>query len=576
VALDAGRFLHPLFARLVRWEAQRIVRRFHRSLADPRHTQLRVLLEKLRRNADSDFGRRCSIAAVRSIEDFRRAVPITTYADYEPFIDRVRHGDSGAMFGPGQKLHMFAMTSGTAGRPKYIPVTGHFLREYRRGWMTWGIQAFLDHSEAFESRILQLVSPMDDETAPCGLPCGAMSGLTAHVQRKGARNIYVIPPAVARLKNTAQKYYVALLLALRCPRLIILSANPSTLLGLARALDEDKESLLRDLRDSRVSDSLDLPPDIRREIQRRLRPASRRVAELERHVVADGALLPRAAWQIPFLGCWKGGTLSLYLREFPRYFGGAVVRDIGLIASEGRMTVPLGDEGSAGVLDLESNFFEFVPARDGRRADDRALLPHELEVGGEYFLLITNSAGLYRYDIGDVVRVVDRQGNMPRLEFLNKGAHYSSLTGEKLSEHQVVEAVNRALADCGARLSSYALAPVWSEDAPHYVLIAEQGDLASGAAPRFAAAVDALLSGLNVEYNSKRSSGRLTALTVRLVAPGAWRDYDLRMIAERRRGIEQYKHKFLANDVQFERQFPALAEFDPPARPGPADERTAS
>ena len=403
MALDAGRFLHPLFARLVRWEAQRIVRRFHRSLADPRHTQLRVLLEKLRRNADSDFGRRCSIAAVRSIEDFRRAVPITTYADYEPFIDRVRHGDSGAMFGPGQKLHMFAMTSGTAGRPKYIPVTGHFLREYRRGWMTWGIQAFLDHSEAFESRILQLVSPMDDETAPCGLPCGAMSGLTAHVQRKGARNIYVIPPAVARLKNTAQKYYVALLLALRCPRLIILSANPSTLLGLARALDEDKESLLRDLRDSRVSDSLDLPPDIRREIQRRLRPASRRVAELERHVVADGALLPRAAWQIPFLGCWKGGTLSLYLREFPRYFGGAVVRDIGLIASEGRMTVPLGDEGSAGVLDLESNFFEFVPARDGRRADDRALLPHELEVGGEYFLLITNSAGLYRYDIGDVV-----------------------------------------------------------------------------------------------------------------------------------------------------------------------------
>lgn len=554
---DDPHLLQSLLGHLVFWEARRMGRRFRRALEHAQAVQQRTLLDKVRRNASSRYGRERSFAAIRSVDDFRRALPISTYADVEPYIDQVRSGDVGAMFGGRQKLHMFAMTSGTTSRPKYIPVTDCFLQEYRRGWMTWGVHAYLQYPEALQGSILQLVSAIDDEYSPSGLPCGAMSGLTAQMQRGALRRVYVLPGEAVKLKDTATKYYVALLLALGRRVLIVASANPSTLLGLSRALDERSEELIRDVRDGRLSASVDVPGDVRRAVEARLRPDPQRAIRLEAARAAAGALRPKDVWRQPFIGCWKGGTLSLYLREFPRYFGNVPVRDIGLVASEGRMTIPLADEGSSGVLDIESQFFEFLPARDGVRDGDRTLLPHELQVGGEYFLILTNSAGLYRYDIGDVVRVTGFIGPSPLVEFLNKGAHYASLTGEKLSEHQVVEAVNRALAETGGQLASYCLAARWHETAPHYVLMVERPDVGRGVAGELLAGrVDALLRELNIEYNAKRASGRLGPIALKVIPAGSWREYDLRTIAERRRGIEQYKHKFLVGDVAFERGFP--------------------
>ena len=569
MAREVARIFQPLLGRAAAWQARRMMRGFHRSLHRFREVQERTLLEKVARNADSDVGRRFGFASVRSTDDFRRAVPLTTYDDYEASIDEVRRGRPQAVFGPGQTLHMFAMTSGTTRRPKYVPVTDAFLGEYRRGWTTWGIQAYLDHPAAFQGHVLQLVSAMDDEQAPCGLPCGAISGLTARMQSRAVRNVCVVPPEAADIRHTPTKYYVALLLALRQRTLVIASANPSTLLGLARTLGDRADELLTDLHGGTLSPSLDLPTPARDAVTRRLRADPARSRELSRAAADRGRLLPRDAWHLPFIACWKAGTLGLYLREFPRYFGDAPVRDVGLIASEGRMTIPLGDEGTAGVLDVESQFFEFLPARDGQRTGTETLLPHELEPGREYFLVMTNSAGLYRYDIGDVVCVTGFAGQSPLVEFLSKGAHYSSLTGEKLSEHQVVDAINDALAETGSRLSSYCLAPRWSDHAPYYVLLIEEPEAGGpAAASRFGGAVDRLLRSRNIEYNAKRSSGRLAALRVKVVPAGMWSEFDERTITERRRGIEQYKHKFLVGDVAFERDFPTLAEYGPEA-PGP-------
>ena len=566
MAAELAHILQPLLGRAAAWQARHLARRFRGSLRRHREVQGHVLLGKISRNAESDFGRRFRFASIRSAAEFRRAVPPTTYADYEPYINQVRDGNARAMFGSRQTIHMFAMTSGTTSRPKYVPVPDAFLGEYRRGWTTWGIQAYLDHPAAFQGRVLQLVSAMDDEAAPCGLPCGAISGLTARMQSRAVRNVYVLPPEAALVKNIQSKYYVALLLALSARTLVVASANPSTLLGLARTLGARADDLLRDLHDGTLSASLDLPEEARDAVVRRLRADPQRSGDLSQAAAHRGGLLPRDVWHLPFVACWKGGTLGLYLREFPRYFGDVPIRDIGLTASEGRMTIPLSDEGSAGILDIESQFFEFLPARDGERAGTETLLPHELETGGEYFVLLTSSAGLYRYDIGDLVRVTGFAGDLPLVEFLNKGAHYSSLTGEKLSEHQVVEAVNQALGTTGLRLSSYCLAPAWSAELPCYSLLIEEPEASDPAALRmFCGEVERLLQSLNMEYNAKRSSGRLGPVRAKVVPAGTWRQYDEQTIAERRRGIEQYKHKFLTGDVAFERRFPTVAEYGPEA-----------
>ena len=97
---------------------------------------------------------------------------------------------------------------------------------------------------------------------------------------------------------------------------------------------------------------------------------------------------------------------------------------------------------------------------------------HELDEGRDYFILLTTSGGLYRYDIHDVVRCVGFEGQAPLLEFLNKGKSFSNLTGEKLSEHQVIRAVERSFRELGLAIDTFTLAPVM-EDMPRYVLLVE-------------------------------------------------------------------------------------------------------
>jgi len=80
---------------------------------------------------------------------------------------------------------------------------------------------------------------------------------------------------------------------------------------------------------------------------------------------------------------------------------------------------------------------------------------------------------------------------------------------------------------------------------------------------RLVAAVDRRLRQDNIEYDAKRASQRLGPIRAKVVADGAWLRYDMETIAERRRGLEQYKHKFLVGDVEFERRFAPV----PPVQP---------
>ena len=193
---------------------------------------------------------------------------------------------------------------------------------------------------------------------------------------------------------------------------------------------------------------------------RRARPeaeASKRRLGSEAIVGRSGRLYPRDYWpNLCFLANWTGGTMGAYLRSYPDYFGERPVRDVGLIASEGRMTIPIEDNTPAGILDVRHHYFEFIPEDQIDRDEPETALAHELIEGRRYFILPTTAGGLYRYQIFDLIRCVGFHGKAPVIEFLNKGAHISSVTGEKLSEYQVVAAVAAAagLRKAGSALRS--------------------------------------------------------------------------------------------------------------------------
>lgn len=553
--------VRKVLAKAAQFHARRMRARFYSLCERPQEVQRGHLFRQLRREQETAFGRDHHFGSIRSVEDFRRNIPITDYDYFEPYIERVKNGDIEAMF-HRQKVLMFAMSSGTTAARKFVPVTERFLEDYKRGWMIWGVNLFEDHRELWFKTMIQLASDWDEFRTSAGIPCGSISGLTAQMQRYIVRKTYCLPPDSAKMKSALAKYYLAWRIGLVRDVGIIMTANPSTNVNMARFGNEHREDLIRDIYDGTIHPDFPVPESIHATEARYLKANPQRARQLERIVAATGALRPKDVWpDFNMIASWMGGSVGIYMRHYPEYYGESCQRDIGLIASEGRMTIPCEDGTPAGILEITSSYFEFVPVEEIRSPQPTILESHELEEGRDYFILLTTSSGFYRYNIHDVVRCVGFTGRTPRLVFLNKGSNFSNLTGEKISEHHVVGAVERAADYWEVRLSAYTVSPCFDEGElnPYYGLFVEESDLAGdGLADEFAARVDLELGRQNEEYRDKRSSGRLGAVRLHLLPEGAWREWDRQRLQRTGGTAEQYKHPCLVPDTAFKETLPVL------------------
>jgi len=536
------------------WLRHRL-RQFVSNTRRARMFQHDALMRKVARNAASDFGRDHHFASIRSVADFRRRVPILTYEDHHPYVSRVLRGDVTALFAPRTRVLMFAMTSGTTGDPKRLPITKELFREYRRGWLIWAAGVYGDHRHLMQMKTLQLTSDWQLSQTPCGAPCGQISGLAAMTRPQVTQRMFLPPPVAARIHDTAAKHYTSLRFALASRKIgIIITANPSTLVEIARRADHERESLVRDIHDGTLS--CNIPSHVRDVLSRRIgRRDPKRARELDQLIESHGALVPKHAWpDLSVLAVWTGGSVGVFLPQLAELYGDAAVRDHGLSASEGRMSIPLADGTSAGVLDYYHHFFEFIPVEGYESTTPTVLEGHELEIGRDYYIVLTTSGGLYRYDIHDVVRCVGFEGQAPLVEFLNKGKSFSNLTGEKISEYQVIRAVEKGFRELRLSIDTFTLAPVM-EQQPRYVLLVER-QTHRGRADELGAQVHANLAQINEEYASKCASGRLLPLQVREVPVGTW--IELRRQRTSRRGnFEEYKHPCLVGELGFVERFVA-------------------
>ncbi len=506
--------------------------------------QQKLLTELTDAHANTDFGRDHDLASIKSVEDFRKAVPIRNYEDLRPYMDRVFEGNTNAMIPPGHELLMFSLTSGTTGKPKHIPVTSKFAETMRRGSNVWGISALRDHPAGWLRAIMRISSPMCEYASPTGVPCGAISGLLMQNQKKIVRRMYVTPQAAASLEDPEVKYYTICRCGVSRDVAMIITANPSSTIAMIEAGQRHAERLIRDVADGTLTPPGDLPRDVANSVKfKRNRNLARRI---QAGVDRDGQLLPTHFWNPSLLANWTGGTLKLYLKRLGELFGDVPVRDVGLLASEGRFSLPLASGASAGVAEIMGNFFEFIPA-DQKGSDRPDILgAHELEVGQEYFLLVTNWAGLWRYDLDDRIKVTGRLGGSPIFEFLSRGLHTANITGEKITEHQVVEAMRIASHKIGLHVDTFVLQGHFGS-IPYYQLQIESDS--DNNTDSLGNLMDAALAELNIEYGAKRKSGRLGSIRTTTLPSGTLKRQEQAKIAARRGRDEQYKHQYLLTEI---------------------------
>jgi hypothetical protein len=87
-------------------------RRYRQAVRDPRRAQERILFNFLRRNAGSAYGWRYAYGKIRTVRQFQEAVPFVTYEDVEPWIERIRNGETGIL--TEEPVLMMEKTSGSS------------------------------------------------------------------------------------------------------------------------------------------------------------------------------------------------------------------------------------------------------------------------------------------------------------------------------------------------------------------------------------------------------------------------------------------------------------------------------
>jgi hypothetical protein len=545
--------LRNVFLKIAAVPIRRRLVAFEEATKNPELIQQELLRRILAKQADTAFGKDHRFSTMHTFDDFRKIIPVRGYEYVEPYLQRVRKGEINALLSD-QKIHMFAMTSGTTATRKYIPVTDQYLADYKRGWNIWGLKVFRDHPAVRMRPILQMSGDWQEFYSETGVPCGAVTGLTAQMQYFFVKWVYCVPSIVGKVKDPAAKYYLALRLSVPRKVGMMIAANPSTLINMARAGDKEKETLLRDIHDGALSDRFDIPPEVRAAVAGKIAKRNpERTRFLEDIIARTGTLYPKDYWPNEcIVGTWTGGSVGAYLRHFPAYFGETPVRDVGLIASEGRMTIPMSDGTPSGVLDVTTHVYEFIAEEDADQPNPTVLAAHELQEGRTYFILLTTAYGLYRYNIFDVVRCTGFFNKTPLVEFLSKGAHIANITGEKVSEYQIVGAMTDVLRAANYALITYSVAPCWDDELPYYGLFVERGDAMNREQSiQLAKALEARLAQVNIEYAAKRESRRLGPMRLFVLPTNAWQQWDRQRLARTGGTLEQYKHPCLIADPKF-------------------------
>lgn len=198
------------------------------------------------------------------------------------------------------------------------------------------------------------------------------------------------------------------------------------------------------------------------------------------------------------ISCWDQGSARPYAQALRQRFPKAHVQGKGLLATEGVVSIPL--EGiEYPVLAADSGYFEFLD--DAGRAHEAA----DIVVGAEYEVLMTTEGGLYRYAIGDRVRVRGFAGEAPTLEFMGRTAAVD-LCGEKLTE----AFVTAALAPIGLK---FALLSPAKTGRAGYVLTVDTEEVPENAAMLLAERAERALE-MNPQYAYARALGQLRPVSV--------------------------------------------------------------
>ena len=532
---------------------------FDKKTKDPLQAQKEFLLKVLYDNRDTVFGKEHKFLNIRTVEDFQKSVTVNNYETLRPYIARMLKGEKNVLL--TDKVVFFGITSGTTNVPKFIPVTKKSRKQKSKVMDLWLYYLLRQHPEALDGKALVIMSPAVEGYAESGVPYGSESGDAYKNMPQFVSNHYALPYEVFCIEDYEARYYTILRFGIEANVTNVATMNPLTILVLCQKIDKYTKEIIEDIGMGALNASLNIEPELRKALEKRLKPNPARAAQLERLLLEKGSLLPKDFWpNIATIECWTGGTVGLYLKEVVKYFPDDInVRDFGFVATEARCSIPVSDNGPSGILTIASNFYEFMPEEDREKDDPIYLTADRLEKGKRYYIIITTMSGLYRYDIDDIIRVTGIHNGTPVIEFVQKGKNVSSATGEKLYESQVISAIDKAKELTGIAVDFFCCCLEWQIPPMYSFLVEFAAEPEWHQKKHFLHTVENSLGDINMEYKTKRLSQRLGNPKLKVLEKGSFEKFRKARLSVLRHD-SQFKAAHLKSDFNIPPEFKIIEE----------------
>lgn len=388
--------------------AKNVTKKISKWVNNPIETQDRVFKELLKKASSTEFGVDHNFDKITNHDDFIKQVPIRDYEALKPYVEKVVAGKKDILW-PGKPLY-FAKTSGTTSGAKYIPITAESIKhqvEASRNAILSYINETGNSSFTNGKMIFLQGSPVMQEKN--GIQLGRLSGISAH--------------------------YV--------PKYLQKNRLPSWETNCIEDWDTKVNTIVEETIDQDMSVIAGIPSWVQMYFEKLNERSNKKV----------GALFKN--FQLFIYG---GVNYEPYRAKFESLIGRRIDSIELFPASEGFFAYQDKQNEKGMLLLLNSGiFYEFVKADSFYEKDVKRITLKDIELHVNYVMIISTDAGLWAYNLGDTVQFISKKPF--KIIVSGRIKHFISAFGEHVIAKEVEEAMQQAIAETGAQVNEFTVAP---------------------------------------------------------------------------------------------------------------------
>ena len=457
-----------LFAKIIHHKNQKWIN-------NPLDYQKKTFNYLIKQGGNTDFGKDHNFHKIKDYSDFQAAVPVRDYEGLRPYVKKMLAGKASVLW-PGKPLY-YAKTSGTTSGVKYIPISKDSMPTH----ITAARDALLnyiyntgDADFVNGKQIFIQGSPILEKTK--GITYGRLSGIVAH--------------------------YV--------PKYLQKSRMPSWETNCIEDWETKVDAIVEETFSENMTLIAGIPSWVQMYFEKLIEKSNLKVGEKFKNFS---------------LFVYGGVNYEPYRPMFEKLIGRKVNSVELFPASEGFFAYQDQPE-KRGLLLLVDNgiFYEFIKADEFGENNAKRHTLDQVQLGVNYVLILSTTAGLWGYNIGDTVKFVSLSPY--RLVVTGRIKHYISAFGEHVIGKEVETAMEEACKGTAVQVKEFTVAPQIDpkDGLPYHEWLVEFENLPIKM-DEFEALLDQKMQAQNVYYEDLINGKVLRTLVITQVAPSAFQTY---------------------------------------------------